>query len=84
MLYSNTLTRTICHLHIKLMFVPIRVQQARAVFPQGIQSLFPRTEHADAISCLRKPRGKESCQRARADDKKFCFHLRLTVVDFFQ
>ena len=62
------------------MFLPIRVNQARAVLAQGIQSLFPRAEHGDVTSRLHEPRGKERRKRACADDKNFCVHRYLRVV----
>ena len=75
MFYSNTLTWIICNLDIKLIFLPVIIHQARAVFAQRIQPSFPRAEHADMKSRLCKPRGKERRKRARADDQNICIHL---------
>jgi hypothetical protein len=93
MFYTSTFAWIVCNLDIKLIFAPIGIQHACAVFAQGVEPFFPGAEHGDVTSRLRKPRGKESRERARADDKNICVHLHLhlhqlqvlvSVIDFFQ
>src|SRR5215212_9888453 len=67
---STILVWVICCLNFKLMFAPIQFKDSCAVFAQCIQASFPCAKHGDLIPSLRKPRGKKSCQGARAHDEE--------------